>query len=557
MLGSIIGDIVGSIYEFRNIKTKDFPFWGYGASYTDDSILTIATANWLLLGGTCEEHYVFFGQQFPYPMGGYGGGFEKWLFAPSKLGEYDENGLLLSKQQCRHPYNSCGNGSAMRVGPVGWAFETEEEVLAAAKVSAECTHNHPEGIKGAQATALCILLGRKNVSKSIIRESIENKFGYNLNYTVEELRARYSWKGMDGLGNGGTCQDSVPQAIICALDALSFEDAVRNAISIGGDSDTIGCITGSIAEALYGIPQQIRDTAITYLPKSLVDVIESFEKKYSNKTEVANCMKFQECFQCRRANSHVCRDCQKAKHFLSNDTRKFYYINIEDAPRQGPVEAFLLPYKEVQIDSYVWTEGMKQWDFAGNVLDRRTLAVEFDFCPCCNGEFERHDQYPYDEETIVYKCKNCGFCFNCGGVRPQSELQFKYVMEYYSHMNNKYASEERNDLKENDKHNKHKYSAILYGPPPPRTNETPIPSSKYKRTKIMGDDSMRSTIYGTPAVRPKAMMYSPPPTTINPRPVVYGPPISTGGGFRIGCVVLTIIILLVLILFAVSYFIID
>lgn len=205
----------------------------------------------------------------------------------------------------------------MRVGPIGWAFDTGHEVLEAAKVSAECTHNHIEGIKGAQATALCILLARMKVPQSSIKEAIQNRFGYNLSYTVEELRGRYSWDGMDGQGNGGTCQDSVPQAIICTLDAISYEDAIRNAISIGGDSDTIGCISGSIAEAIYGIPHQMRDIALTYLPKSLVDVIISFENKYSNKTDVANSVKFQECLHCRRANSLVCGDCQKAKHFFT------------------------------------------------------------------------------------------------------------------------------------------------------------------------------------------------------------------------------------------------
>ena len=147
-------------------------------------------------------------------------------------------------------------------------------------MSAECTHNHPEGIKGAQATALCIYLAREGASIDDIRKRIEKVFGYDLSMSVDEIRPRYSWRGLDDAGNGGTCQGSVPQTIICALDATDFEDAVRNAISIGGDSDTIGCITGGIAEALYGIPDDIRQKGMSYLPQDLKKVVEEFEKKY-------------------------------------------------------------------------------------------------------------------------------------------------------------------------------------------------------------------------------------------------------------------------------------
>ena len=147
-------------------------------------------------------------------------------------------------------------------------------------MSAECTHNHPEGIKGAQATALCIYLAREGASIDGIRKRIEKVFGYDLSMSVDEIRPRYSWRGLDDAGNGGTCQGSVPQAIICALDATDFEDAVRNAISIGGDSDTIGCITGGITEALYGIPDDIRQKGMSYLPQDLKKVVEEFEKKY-------------------------------------------------------------------------------------------------------------------------------------------------------------------------------------------------------------------------------------------------------------------------------------
>ena len=266
MLGAIIGDIVGSIYEFDNIKTKDFPFFDEGMEYTDDSILTIATADWLMHGGNSGMYYFKYASEYPYPMGGYGTMFIEWVHKARR-------GMM-------SPYNSCGNGSAMRIAPVGWAFETEEETLAAAKRSAECTHNHPEGIKGAQAVALCIFLARNGMSPTDIRVKIANDFGYDLSLSVDEIRPRYSWQGLDGEISGGTCQGSVPQAITCALEAKDFEDAIRNAISIGGDSDTIGCITSGIAEALFGIPADIRQAGKDNLSEKLLMVVDEFEHRY-------------------------------------------------------------------------------------------------------------------------------------------------------------------------------------------------------------------------------------------------------------------------------------
>lgn len=262
MLGSIIGDIVGSIYEFSNIKTKDFEFFSDRGSYTDDSILTLATVDWLLNGGDVAHYYSRYGMENPWPMGGYGGGFQLWIVRSNRQNDY-------------RPYNSCGNGSAMRIGPVGWAFDTKEEVLAKARESAECTHNHPEGIKGAQTTALCVLMARQGASKDEIRKEIEQEFGYDLGFTCEGIRATYTW--------GGTCQDSVPQAIVAFLDGNDFEDCIRNAISIGGDSDTIGCITGSIAEAFFGIPLDIREKGMSYLPDAFKDIVRAFEGKYGTK----------------------------------------------------------------------------------------------------------------------------------------------------------------------------------------------------------------------------------------------------------------------------------
>ena len=270
MLGSIIGDIVGSIYEFNNIKTKDFPFFSEKMEVTDDSVLSFATADWLLHGGDAARYYCKYASAYTNPMGGYGTSFKGWVMRASRLGDFS-------------PYNSCGNGSAMRVGPVGWAFDTKEEVLRAAERSAECTHNHPEGIKGAQATALCILMARKGAVKSRIRQTVESEFGYDLSLTVNELRPRYSWDGLDGKGDGGTCQGSVPQAIRAFIDGEDFEDCIRNAVSLGGDSDTIGCITGSIAEAHFGIPPEMRTQALTYLPQPLQSLLGAFEDKYGRK----------------------------------------------------------------------------------------------------------------------------------------------------------------------------------------------------------------------------------------------------------------------------------
>lgn len=264
MIGSIIGDVAGSFYEFCNIKSKDFEFFSKRDKFTDDSVLTIATADWLLHGGLPEIYYAAWGNM--YPSAGYGGSFHNWLWKMQRKG-------------IAEPYNSCGNGSAMRVGPVGWAFETEEDTLAAAKKSAECTHNHPEGIKGAQAVALCIFMARKGASKQDIKNRVEELFGYDLNFTIDEIRPSYGWNSQ--YGNGVLCQASVPQAIVAFLDGTDFEDCIRNAISIGGDSDTIACIAGSIAEAFYGVPQNLREQVLNFLPKMFLPVIEKFESKYS------------------------------------------------------------------------------------------------------------------------------------------------------------------------------------------------------------------------------------------------------------------------------------
>ena len=249
MLGAIIGDIVGSVYEWNNIKTTDFPFFQTKCFFTDDSVLTVATAKTLMSGGGYAETYQDFARR--YPGRGYGGNFNGWI--------YEEH---------PRPYNSWGNGSAMRVSPVGFALGDVDEVLEEARRSAAVTHNHPEGIKGAQATALAVLFARRGLPQAEIRAEIVGRFDYDLNRTLDQIRPGYTFDV--------SCQGSVPEAIIAFLESTDYEDAVRKAISIGGDSDTIACITGGIAEAYYGVPEEIAGQAYTFLPEEFIGVIEGF-----------------------------------------------------------------------------------------------------------------------------------------------------------------------------------------------------------------------------------------------------------------------------------------
>lgn len=231
MYGAIIGDIVGSVYEFNNIKTKDFPLFSKRSTYTDDSIMTIAVAKALVHSRDNQTSFKAalirymreYGKQYPYA--GYGGMFAQWLTTDAPM-----------------PYNSFGNGSAMRVLPCGLIAVTLQEALDLAKASAEVTHNHPEGIKGAQATAAAVFLAKYGKSKDEIKEYVEDNF-YNLNMTLNDIRPNYYFNE--------TCQETVPQAIIAFLESESYEDAIRNAVSLGGDSDTLAAITGSIAWAFY------------------------------------------------------------------------------------------------------------------------------------------------------------------------------------------------------------------------------------------------------------------------------------------------------------------
>ncbi len=249
MLGAITGDIVGSIYEFNNLKSKEFPFFGAKCRFTDDTVLTVAIADWLTCNLDLENtlaHYTF-----KYPGRSYGGMYSEW-----------------AKQWDRQPYNSFGNGSAMRVSAVAWIAKDLDEVLALAKASAEVTHSHPEGIKGAQATATAIWMAKEGADALTMRQAITDRFDYDLSETVDDIREWYYFNE--------TCQKTVPQAITCALEATDFEDAIRNAISIGGDSDTVAAITGGIAEAMFGVPTDIKRKTLSYLPQEFLEVIERF-----------------------------------------------------------------------------------------------------------------------------------------------------------------------------------------------------------------------------------------------------------------------------------------
>ena len=265
-LGAIVGDTVGSIYEFANTKRTDFPLFSPVSNYTDDSIMTMAVADWLTstdrTQGDLEDKMLMWATEYPCPMGGYGGGFSRWLFEPELLGNYDENGMFfIGQSNKRHPYYSYGNGSAMRASACGWVAKSLDEALDLGKRSAEITHNHPEGIKGAQAVAAAIFLSRQGESKEAIRDYIEKQFGYDLHHTCDEIRPTYRWKS--------SCQGTVPQAVIAFFDSKDFEDSIRLAFSLGGDSDTLACITGGIAQAYY---KEIPDTIIEEMRKRLPDM---------------------------------------------------------------------------------------------------------------------------------------------------------------------------------------------------------------------------------------------------------------------------------------------
>ncbi len=254
LLGAAIGDVIGSYYEVFRTKNYDFPIYWEISHVTDDTVMTVANADWLLTGKDLVGRMLSWGRL--YISAGYGGTFYDWL-----TGDDHE------------PYNSLANGSAMRVSPVGWAYDTLEETLEAAKESAMVTHSHPEGIKGAQATAACIFMARTGKNKEEIREYVEKTFGYNLHRSCDEIRPSYKFDV--------TCKGSVPESIICFLESSDFESAVRLAVSMGGDADTMAAITGGIAEAYYqDIPQDMIDNVMSILPEDIVSVLEKFYDRF-------------------------------------------------------------------------------------------------------------------------------------------------------------------------------------------------------------------------------------------------------------------------------------
>lgn len=286
MMGAIIGDIVGSVYEWDNIKTKEFPLFQDKCFFTDDTVMTIAVAEGLMNGGT-KDDFIDAMKKYGrmYPGAGYGGRFRSWLFSES-----------------REPYHSYGNGSAMRISPCGWAMDCGFTARTGmwpsngrqrARLSAAVTHDHPEGIKGAMAVADAIFMCRyyfggyygdyekpidddPEECKRRMKEYIEAEYGYDLSKSLDEIRPTYRFSE--------TCQKTVPQAIIAFLESTDFEDAIRNAISLGGDSDTLAAITGSIAEAAYGVPQWIEDKAWEYLDEPLREVLRRWGKALSGRS---------------------------------------------------------------------------------------------------------------------------------------------------------------------------------------------------------------------------------------------------------------------------------
>ncbi len=257
IIGAVIGDVIGSVFEWNNIKKTDFDLFNPKCDFTDDTVLTIAVADCILNKKDFAKTIWEYGRK--YRGRGYGGSFRNWL---------QEDDLK--------PYGSFGNGSAMRASAVGFAYNDIETIMEVAKQSAEVTHNHPEGIKGAQATATSIFLSRQGKSKQEIKDYITQTFDYNLDFTLDEIRPTYKFNV--------TCQGSVPQAIVAFLESSDFENAIRLAISIGGDSDTIACITGGIASAFYKhIPTEIMNFVVDKLPNEYIEIMNKFDEQYDRK----------------------------------------------------------------------------------------------------------------------------------------------------------------------------------------------------------------------------------------------------------------------------------
>ena len=258
ILGAIAGDVIGSVYEFNNTRTTDFPLFKRETTFTDDTVMTIAIADAILHNKDFAQTILDYGKR--YPNRGYGTSFFNWLAHDTPA----------------PPYNSWGNGSAMRVSAVGFAYNDLDKVLKKAEKTAVVTHNHPEGIKGAQATAAAIFLARTGKNKAEIKAYIEQKFGYDLDFTLDEIRPTFPFDE--------SCQGTVPQSIVALLESTDYDSAIRLAISLGGDSDTIACITGGIAIAFYKEMSQVIVDKIRreYLPPAFVTIIDEFDLVFNN-----------------------------------------------------------------------------------------------------------------------------------------------------------------------------------------------------------------------------------------------------------------------------------
>jgi ADP-ribosylglycohydrolase len=254
MIGAIAGDIIGSEYEWNNIKTKEFELFSPKCFFTDDTVLTVALADSILTGTPYVDNLKKFYRM--YPFSGYGGSFHSW-----------------AKSADSKPYNSWGNGAAMRISPAGYAYDDLDTVLQKAAEFTEITHNHPEGIKGGQATAAAIFLARKGKSKDEIKDFIETEFQYELSKHVDEIRPSYKFNE--------SSQETVPQAIRAFIDSTGFEDAIRTAVSLGGDTDTLACITGGIAQGFYGgVPDPIANKVYEILDKRLGKITREFMEEF-------------------------------------------------------------------------------------------------------------------------------------------------------------------------------------------------------------------------------------------------------------------------------------
>ena len=280
MLGAIIGDIVGSVYEFENIKTTEFDLFVPDCNYTDDSVMTMAVADWLLddkthNAQTLVDTFVYFASKYPCPMGGYGSGFHRWLTSLDISFDEavrDDGTKYIEVKEIRKPYNSWGNGSAMRTSAVGWMFDTLEKTERIAALQAGITHNHPEGINGSQAVSAVIFMARNGMTKEDIKLYVEKKYGYDLSKTCDEIRPYYKYDE--------SCQGTVPQAMIAFGESTDFESCLRLAVSLGGDCDTLTCIAAGIAEAFYkDIPQWIIDETWKRLPDDFKTILAKFNRE--------------------------------------------------------------------------------------------------------------------------------------------------------------------------------------------------------------------------------------------------------------------------------------